>query len=71
VAETSRMFFDIRAGDRLEFAGFGVELIHKTGRIARLCLTVPRDVRVVALERKDSADEWLAKGAVLEPSIAR
>lgn len=46
-AEPSNMIFDMRPGDVLRASGpVLVELVHKSGRAARLRVQVPRDVRI-------------------------
>lgn len=41
------MCFDVRPGDRLEIAGAVlVEMVAKSGRVARLRVTAPREVLV-------------------------
>lgn len=46
-AELSNMIFDLRPGDSLRATGpVLVELVHKSGRAARLRVQVPRDVTI-------------------------
>lgn len=50
-ADISSMYFDLRAGDRIEIEGcVQVEMQAKAGHIARLKITAPRTVRVQARE---------------------
>ena len=45
------MKLDLRPGDRVSLAGdVEVELEHKSGRMARLKITAPRDVRIAKVE---------------------
>lgn len=43
----SRKLIDIREGERIDLAGVAtVELVHKTGRAARLQISAPRDMKI-------------------------
>lgn len=45
------MKLDLRPGDRVSLAGdVEVELEHKSGRMARLKITAPRDVKIAKIE---------------------
>lgn len=45
------MKLDLRPGDRVSLAGdVEVELEHKSGRMARLKITAPRDVKIAKVE---------------------
>lgn len=48
VASTSRVHMDVAPGQRIRFGETGVEIevVHKTGRSARLLITTPRDVDI-------------------------
>jgi hypothetical protein len=46
VAEVGSMHFDVRPGEQLLVGGVRVELVHKSGRLARLKVTAPHDVLV-------------------------
>lgn len=49
-AEPSNMIFDLRPGERLSASGpVLVELVHKSGRSARLRVQVPREVRITKI----------------------
>ena len=45
---TSRVVMDLQPGERVSFAGTGIELefFAKSGRIARLCFITPKVVRI-------------------------
>ena len=43
---TSTLHRDLHAGQALVVAGVRIELIHKSGKRARLAVTAPRDVKV-------------------------
>lgn len=43
---SSSIHFDLRAGERLQFEGVSVEMVAKSGHVARLLVTAPRDVKV-------------------------
>jgi hypothetical protein len=45
-AGLSTMVVDMRAGDTLSLAGAIVEVVHKSGRQARLRVTAPRDLPI-------------------------
>ena len=50
----SSLIIDVRPGESLAISGsVTVELLHKSGQLARLRVTAPRDVRIV----KDYADK--------------
>lgn len=42
----STLFLDLAPGDRLKVGGVNVELISKSGRMVRLRVQAPRDVRI-------------------------
>jgi sRNA-binding carbon storage regulator CsrA len=57
--QLSTLNIDVRLGDRLSFSGMAtVELLHKSGQVARLRVTAPRDVRVT----RESAPEVQPQG---------
>ena len=67
-AEPSNMIFDLRPGDSLRASGpVLVELVHKSGRAARLRVQVPRDVRITKIS-PDSPGEADASIAQCIPS---
>ena len=44
----STVTIDVRLGERLAVSGMAiVELVHKSGQVARLRVTAPRDVKIV------------------------
>jgi len=44
----STLTIDVRLGERLAVSGMEiVELVHKSGQVARLRVTAPRDVKIV------------------------
>jgi len=44
----STLTIDVRTGERLAVSGMAiVELVHKSGQVARLRVTAPRDVKIV------------------------
>lgn len=44
----STLTIDVRLGERLAVSGMAiVELVHKSGQVARLRVTAPRDVKIV------------------------
>jgi len=43
----SRLIIDVRPGEKLTLSGVGrvvVEVLQKSGQLARLCVTAPREV---------------------------
>jgi sRNA-binding carbon storage regulator CsrA len=51
-SKLSSLIIDVRPGERLAMSGrVTVELLHKSGQLARLRVTAPRDVQIV----KDSS----------------
>jgi sRNA-binding carbon storage regulator CsrA len=50
-----RVYMDLQPGDSLSFGqtGVTVEVVAKSGRAARLCITLPREVRI---EREHGVD---------------
>lgn len=57
MTDVSSMYFDLRAGDRIEIEGcVQVEMQAKAGHIARLKITAPRTVRVQSREAAQQAD---------------
>lgn len=57
VADISSMYFDLRAGERIEIEGCVlVEMQAKAGHVARLKITAPRTVRVQAREPAQRQD---------------
>lgn len=48
--DASSMTIDIRAGELLQIGTVSVELIHKSGQLARLKVVAPRDTAI----KKDS-----------------
>lgn len=53
----SRVLMDLRPGERLSFAGEGieVEVIAKSGRQARLCVTAPRRIKIEKIAEGEAA----------------
>lgn len=45
-SDRSVMVCDVRQGERLQLADVVIELLHKSGRVARLQITLPREVKV-------------------------
>jgi sRNA-binding carbon storage regulator CsrA len=44
----STLTVDVKLGERLAVSGMAiVELVHKSGQVARLRVTAPRDVKIV------------------------
>jgi sRNA-binding carbon storage regulator CsrA len=44
----STLTIDVKLGERLAMSGMAiVELVHKSGQVARLRVTAPRDVKIV------------------------
>jgi len=44
----STLTIDVKLGERLAVSGMAiVELVHKSGQVARLRVTAPRDVKIV------------------------
>ncbi|MBI5257018.1 MAG: hypothetical protein HY855_11005 [Burkholderiales bacterium] len=41
---------DVRPGECLELAGARVEVVHKSGRVARLRVTAPREMPIKVLD---------------------
>lgn len=60
--DTSSMIVDMLVGDRVQIGAVTVEMLHKTGRHARVKIRAPRDVPI-----KRSGDEAADKGV---PSMA-
>lgn len=61
--DTSSLVIDVRPGERLVVAGgVTVELVQKSGQLARLRVTAPRDVKI---ERKQAV-----RDAHVVPSMA-
>lgn len=56
IADTSTMIVDMRTGDALALAGVTVELLHKSGRTARLRVIAPRSL---AIKKISSSDETI------------
>jgi hypothetical protein len=53
----SSLMVDVRQGDILKLSSAGevsVELVHKSGQLARLRVTAPRDVKVEKERRPDT-----------------
>lgn len=44
--DLSIVSIDVRPGECLELSGVRVELVHKSGRVARLRVTLPRNIRI-------------------------
>ena len=72
-----RMFFDISPDDGLVIqcggqASVKVEVLHKTGRSARLRVSAPAEVKVqrVSAQHQPDAVDWLAGGPPAVPSTA-
>lgn len=65
----SRLVVDLQVGERLVFSDQSIEVqvVHKTGRAARLCITIPRHVRVERVQPANATPEGVA---VLGPSVA-
>lgn len=50
----STVTIDVRLGERLAVSGMAiVELVHKSGQVARLRVTAPRDVKIVREPAQD------------------
>lgn len=49
----SRVHMNVEPGERLVFEGSGieVELVSKSGRVARVCVTTPRDVQITRVDQ--------------------
>lgn len=60
--DTSSLVIDVRPGERLVVASVTVELVQKSGQLARLRVTAPRDVKI---ERKQAV-----RDAHVVPSMA-
>lgn len=56
VADTSTMIVDLRLGDALAVAGVTVELLHKSGRNARLRVSAPRSLAIRKISLPDDSD---------------
>ena len=55
-AQQSNLIIDIRAGEVLSLAGLGtVELMQKSGKLARLRVTAPPDIKITK-EKQQPAD---------------
>lgn len=69
LAPQSRLVIDVQVGERLVFSDplIEVQVVHKTGRAARLCITVPRHVRIERIQSAAAAPEGVAWVA---PSVA-
>lgn len=53
------LIIDVRPGERLDVSGsVTVELLHKSGQLARLRVTAPHDVRIVK-ECGDKPDQYV------------
>ena len=46
VTDTSSLTIDIRAGEVLQIGTVSVELVHKSGQLARLRVVAPRDTAI-------------------------
>ena len=45
--DNSRLVIDLRPGESISMSGEGViEMIHKSGQVARIRISAPRDVKV-------------------------
>lgn len=55
--KSSSLIIDIRPGESLSVSGITVELVQKSGRLARLRVTAPRDMKI---EKKDADAKNLA-----------
>lgn len=62
-APTSRVIMDLRPGEKISFAGTGVvvEVVSKSGRASRLCVTSPRTVAIT----KEGISDRDAKHAMM------
>ncbi len=50
----SSLIIDVRPGERLDMSGsVTVELLHKSGQLARLRVTAPRDVVIQKIHGQD------------------
>ncbi len=69
-ASTSVMTMDLRSGDALAIAGTRVEFIHKSGRLARLRVTAPRDmpIKKIVNSGDDSSPVSRAKHGYIAPA---
>ncbi len=48
------LIVDVRPGEQLSLAGVTVELLSKSGQLARLRVTAPRDVRIEKLRAREA-----------------
>lgn len=46
VSTPSRKWVDLHPGDRLVAGSVEVQMVHKTGRVARVCVLAPADLSV-------------------------
>lgn len=70
-ADRSRVHMNVEPGERLVFGdtGIEVELVGKSGRVARVCVITPRDV---SIERSgDSGLDVRAKPATMRGTHTR
>ena len=68
MADVGSMHFDVRPGEQLLVGGVRVELVHKSGRLARLKVTAPHDVPVKLVEQAEISSLHPRK---VVPSTAR
>lgn len=60
----STLTIDVRLGERLAVSGMAiVELVHKSGQVARLRVTAPRDVKIIREPARDKRGEVVASMA--------
>lgn len=55
------MLFDLQPGERLQVADVLVEFVHKSGRLARLRVSAPRDVKVIKASPKPVSETLPAR----------
>lgn len=62
-----RVVLDVRIGEALKLSdGVSIELVRKSGQLARLCITAPLDV--VISKSTTEGMEFRNKHALVEPS---
>lgn len=62
--ETGSLIVDLLVGDRVQIGSATVEMLHKTGRHARVQIRAPRDVLI---KRCSSPDKSVPSMAECEP----
>jgi hypothetical protein len=68
MSKNSSLIIEVRPGDSLEIHGgvVTVELVHKSGQLARLRVTAPREVQIKKVTAKH--DDAVPSMADLQPS---